>query len=39
MKRFGKLKEDYKRLEKEYTAEVAKSLDLQYQYDALQAEY
>lgn len=39
MSRYSKLKEDYEKLEKEYTAEVAKNLDLQYQYDALQAEY
>lgn len=39
MSRYGKLKEDYERLEKDYTAEVAKNLDLQYQYDTLQAEY
>lgn len=39
MSRYSKLKEDYEKLEKEYTAEVAKNLDLQYQYDTLQAEY
>ena len=39
MSRYSKLKEDYEKLEKDYTAEVAKNLDLQYQYDALQAEY
>ncbi|MBQ9673039.1 MAG: sensor histidine kinase [Ruminococcus sp.] len=39
MSRYSKLKEDYAKLEKNYTAEVAKNLDLQYQYDALQAEY
>ncbi|MBQ8297517.1 MAG: sensor histidine kinase [Ruminococcus sp.] len=39
MSRYSKLKEDYEKLEKDYTVEVAKNLDLQYQYDALQAEY
>lgn len=39
MNRYSKLKEEYEKLEKDYTAEVAKNLDLQYQYDALQAEY
>ena len=39
MSRYRRLKEDYEKLEKDYTAEVAKNLDLQYQYDALQAEY
>lgn len=39
MSRYSKLKEDYERIEKDYTAEIAKNLDLQYQYDALQAEY
>ena len=35
----GKLKAEYERLEKEYSAEVAKNLDLQYQYEQLQAVY
>ena len=39
MSRYSKLKEDYEKLKKDYTAEVAKNLDLQYQYDALQSEY
>lgn len=39
MSRYSKLKEEYEKLEKDYTAEVVKNLDLQYQYDALQAEY
>lgn len=39
MSRYKKLKADFENLEKDYTAEVAKNLDLQYQLEGLQAEY
>lgn len=39
MIRNRKLKAEYEQLEKEYSAEVAKNLDLQYQYEQLQAAY
>lgn len=37
--RYKKLNEKYKELEKEYSREVAKNLDLQYEYDTLKADY
>ncbi len=39
MRRYSKLQEEYHKLEKDYTDEVARNLDLQYQFDSLQAEY
>ena len=39
MSRYGDLKKAYEALDKEYAAEVARNLDLQYQYDTLQADY
>lgn len=39
MSRYTKLKTDFEKLEKDYTSEVAKNLDLQYQLESLQAEY
>ena len=39
MSRYTKLKADFEKLEKDYMAEVAQNLDLQYQLDSLQAEY
>lgn len=39
MSRYTKLKADFEKLEKDYTAEVAKNLDLQYQLEGLQADY
>ena len=39
MSRYAKLKEKYDMLEKEYTGEVAKNLDLQYRFDDLMSEY
>ena len=39
MNRYGRLKEEYEKLEKDYTAEIAKNLDLQYQIDSLEAAY
>ncbi|MCH5296343.1 MAG: sensor histidine kinase [Ruminococcus sp.] len=39
MSRYSKLKENFEKLDKDYTAEVAKNLDLQYQFDSLKAEY
>lgn len=37
--RYKKLKEDYEKLEKAYSREVAKNLDLQFEYDNLKADY
>ncbi len=37
--KYKKLKEDYDRLEKQYSREVAKNLDLQFEYDNLKADY
>lgn len=37
--KYKKLKNDYESLERQYTAEVAKNLDLQYEYDKLKADY
>lgn len=37
--RYRKLKKKYDLLEKEYSREAAKNLDLQYEYDALKADY
>lgn len=39
MSRYGDLKRAYEELDKKYAAEAAKNLDLQYQYDTLQADY
>lgn len=39
MSRYSKLKEEFEKLDKDYTAEVAKNLDLQYQLDSLKTEY
>lgn len=39
MSKYSKLRVEYDKLERQYTAEVAKNLNLQYQYDSLQAEY
>lgn len=37
--KYRQLEAAYEQLEKDYTAEVAKNLDLQYQYDSLEDEY
>ena len=37
--KYKKLKQDFENLEKEYSREVAKNLDLQYEYDNLKADY
>lgn len=39
MSRYRALREAYEALDQKYAAEVAKNLDLQYQYDSLRAEY
>lgn len=39
MSKYARLKASYEKLEKEYTHEVSKNLDLQYQYDHLRTEY
>ena len=39
MSKYAELKAAYEALDKKYAAEVARNLDLQYQYDTLQADY
>lgn len=39
MSRYTRLQEDYRKLEEDYTAEVARRIDLQRQYESLQADY
>lgn len=39
MRRYSKLKAEYEQLEKQYTDEVVKNLDLQYQYDSMKDDW
>ena len=39
MRRYSKLKAEYEQLEKQYTQEVTKNLDLQYQYDSIRYDW